>query len=155
VLVLIALTFWIYEIYGTGIVWKYKSNQIVYFEIWPCSSHFCFIFFEITQMNFWLNICTYTFSVISADFLAVLRKFGFQFFLICIFFHFRKKTLCVCLLISFNFILWDNALVFCMQFLPATKYSLLHYWSERRALVSKCTVINLSYACAVDALYMS
>jgi hypothetical protein len=92
------------------------------------------------------------FSVSPADFLAVLRKFGFQFFFICIFFFtFEKKTLlCVCLLISFNFILRDNALVFCTQSLPATKYSLLHYWLERRALVSKCMVINLSYA----ALYL-
>ena len=95
-----------------------------------------------------------SFSVSYADFLAVLRKYGFQFFLTCIsFLTLEKKTqtfLCVCLFISFNFILRDNALVFCTQSLSATKYSLLHYWSERRALVSKCTVINLSHA----ALYL-
>jgi hypothetical protein len=96
-----------------------------------------------------------SFSVSSADFLAVLRKFRFQFFLIFFFSLRKKKLLCVCLLISFNFILRDNALVFCTQSLPATKCSLLHCWSERRALVFKCTVIiNLSYTCAVAALYL-
>jgi hypothetical protein len=101
-----------------------------------------------------------SFSVSSADFLAVLGKFRFHFFM-CIFFFFileekktNQKLLCVCLLIFFNFILRDNALVFCTQSLPATKYSLLHYWSKRRALVSKCTLINLRYACAVAALYL-
>jgi hypothetical protein len=53
---------------------------------------------------------------------------------------------CVCVLIFFNFILGGNALVFCMQSLPATKYCMLQYWPDRRVLISKC-------ACAVAALY--